>query len=127
MHFQQFRYGVQNVGKAIIQGFQIFVDLFETGAYYIPVQIVEFHIFHRHIGQILIQSIGKFSFHKNHSFRKLHFYNWPTRSRLGFKVSAPGCHLAGHTSSPCSATNWQAWTFRSSSSALRPTLPALTS
>lgn len=51
----------------------------------------------------------------------------PTRSRLGFRVSAPGCHLAGQTSSPCSWTNWQACTLRSSSSALRPTLPALTS
>ena len=54
-------------------------------------------------------------------------YSIPTRSRLGLRVSAPGCHLAGQTSSPCSWTNWQAWTFRSSSSALRPTLPALTS
>ena len=54
-------------------------------------------------------------------------HSCPTRSRLGFKVSAPGCHLAGHTSSPCWWTNWQAWTFRSSSSALRPTLPAFTS
>ena len=35
-------------------------------------------------------------------------YSCPTKSRLGFNVSAPGCHLAGHTSSPCSATNWQA-------------------
>ena len=26
----------------------------------------------------------------------------PTRSRLGFSVSAPGCHFAGQTSSPCS-------------------------
>lgn len=54
-------------------------------------------------------------------------HSCPTRSRLGFRVSAPGCHLAGQTSSPCSWTNWRAWTFRSSSSALRPTLPALTS
>ena len=29
-------------------------------------------------------------------------YSIPTRSRLGFRVSAPGCHLAGQTSSPCS-------------------------
>ena len=34
-------------------------------------------------------------------------YSCPTRSRLGFRVSAPGCHLAGQTSSPCSWTNWQ--------------------
>ena len=32
-------------------------------------------------------------------------YNNPTKSRLGFSVSAPGCHFAGQTSSPCSATN----------------------
>ena len=37
--------------------------------------------------------------------RFLIFYNKPTRSRLGFNVSAPGCHFAGQTSSPCSATN----------------------
>ena len=29
-------------------------------------------------------------------------YSIPTRSRLGFRVSPPGCHLAGQTSSPCS-------------------------
>ena len=57
----------------------------------------------------------------------IHSHNCPTRSRLGFRVSAPGCHLAGQTSSPCSATNWLACTRRNSSSALRPTLPAVTS
>ena len=35
-------------------------------------------------------------------------YSMPTRSRLGLRVSAPGCHLAGQTWSPCSATNWLA-------------------
>ena len=35
----------------------------------------------------------------------LFHYSIPTKSRLGFSVSAPGCHLAGQTSSPCSATN----------------------
>ena len=35
-------------------------------------------------------------------------YSMPTRSRLGLSVSAPGCHLAGQTWSPCSATNWLA-------------------
>ena len=33
------------------------------------------------------------------------FYNLPTRSKDGFSVLAPGCHLAGQTSSPCSYTN----------------------
>ena len=33
------------------------------------------------------------------------FYNFPTRSKDGFSVFAPGCHLAGQTSSPCSYTN----------------------
>ena len=56
-----------------------------------------------------------------------HNYRAPTRSRLGFSVSAPGCHLAGQTWSPFLATNWLACTLRSSSSALRPTLPAFTS
>ena len=41
-------------------------------------------------------------------FQTIIRYSWPTKSRLGFRVSAPGCHLAGHTSSPCFATNWQA-------------------
>jgi len=57
----------------------------------------------------------------------LHSYNLPTRSRLGRSVASPGCHLAGQTSSPCSATNWHACNLRNSSSAFRPTLPALTS
>ena len=54
-------------------------------------------------------------------------HSCPTKSRLGFKVSAPGCHLAGHTSSPCSWTNWQARSLRRSSSAFLPTFPAFTS
>ena len=42
-----------------------------------------------------------------HHHRVVHVlsHNSPTRSRLGFNVSAPGCHLAGQTWSPCSATN----------------------
>ena len=56
-----------------------------------------------------------------------HYYRAPTKSKLGLRVSAPGCHFAGQTWSPFFATNWLACTLRSSSSALRPTLPAFTS
>ena len=62
----------------------------------------------------------------NHIVQIFH-QSCPTRSRLGFRVSAPGFQLAGQTWSPWAWTNWQACTLRSSSSAFRPTLPAVTS
>ena len=46
----------------------------------------------------------------------------------GIRAQAePGTQRAGHTESPCSATNWLACTRRSNSAALRPMLPAFTS
>lgn len=54
-------------------------------------------------------------------------YSLPTKSMPGCSTSAPGTQRAGHTESPCSATNWLACTRRRSSAALRPMLPAFTS
>ena len=34
-------------------------------------------------------------------------YSLPTRSMPGWSTSEPGTQRAGHTESPCSATNWQ--------------------
>ena len=51
----------------------------------------------------------------------------PTGSMPGWSTAEPGPQRAGHTESPCSATNWLACTRRSSSAALRPMLPAFTS
>ena len=52
---------------------------------------------------------GRPSTYHDHIIELFHLhYSIPTRSRLGLRVSAPGCHLAGQTWSPCSATNWLA-------------------
>ena len=53
------------------------------------------------------QSGGAASY-DNHIIEVLNLFRHqsaPTRSRLGLRVSAPGCHFAGQTWSPCSATN----------------------
>ena len=63
------------------------------------------------VGLILVASSALSFGAQRVPYEKLSFpggyisYNSPIKSKLGFKVSLPGCHLAGHTS-PCSATNF---------------------
>ena len=73
----------------------------------------------------VIAQMTKASFVRMNALHQRH--SLPTRSGPGLMVCAPGCHLAGHTSPWWAATNWQACTRRSSSSAFRPTLPSITS